>query len=216
MKYAIYAGGNKINRAENGDSFFDAANTASDVRMASHVKTRHKVVGFHLDLNGELMGKWFKSKGITKLTAATADELATHLLPAGARIRSLSVQVRRPVTGVTANMVISGVVGNTPPALVGGVTVDAATDATAATTGNAGTETDLAPVFAVDLSKEGWHYFEPNVTLQDEGDIAFRPLQDLAAGCFSIFVELVDLASEHGCECASPPCNVTYGPVKEC
>ena len=101
------------------------------------------------------MRNWMRNLGITKLAFATLDELSTHLLPAGGLIEEIVVQVRRPVVG-TAKLVLSGAAGVAPLPLVGTQTVDAATDATALTTGTSGTETDLTPTYTVDLSKEGW------------------------------------------------------------
>ena len=213
MKYPIYAGGDRRNQP--WESGLNSGNTAPNVRLAAHLKVRTHTIEFHLDFAGEEMRNWMRNLGITKLAFATLDELSTHLLPAGGLIEEIVVQVRRPVVG-TAKLVLSGAAGVAPLPLAGTQTVDAATDATALTTGTSGTETDLAPAYTVDLSKEGWYRFSPNVMLQDEGDLAFRPDQDIAAGCFSIFVTVTDYASEHKCECTLPPCNTVYGPVVNC
>lgn len=212
-KHVLYAGGNKRNQP--WEPNIVSGNTHPTVRYAAHLKTRHKVVEYALDMSSEDIQNYFRHQSLTKFTAG--DEIATHLLGAGTFIKSVVLQVKAGVAPATADLVLSGLVGAAPLPLVGLVSPDEATDASAESTGNAGTETDVAPVYAVPaLNLHGWFHFPVDMMLQDEGDLSIKFGTDIAAGCFSIFVELIDFASEHECECPAIPCDTQFGPPLKC
>jgi hypothetical protein len=204
MKHTIYAGGNKRNLPWENDR--NSGNTAPTVRYAAHLKNRHKVIELHLDFCNEVWANWVRSISPTTMMLPALDEIATHLLAAGSKVVGVAVQVKVAAVGTGAIALVGTSALAPAAAATPDSSVDADTDATAGTTGTAGTVTPVSS-FAFDMATEGWYYFNVDKFLQDEGEITVKFDQDMGAGCVSFFVEVVDFASEHKCECCLPPCN---------
>lgn len=128
MRYNIYEGGNL--RLTPWDPFIEAGLRPGDthVEYAAHLKTKHKVVPFFMDNDGEPFQRFLragKQSDLIKEDIVAGDSLGIILLAEGTYIEHVVFHNKKAIKGGKLKFTIEGVAADTPE----GTLVAAAQDA---------------------------------------------------------------------------------------
>lgn len=194
MLYKVYEGGNL--RLMPWDALYKADNVSPEhhVEYAAHLKTKHKVVPLFFDAADEAWQRYFRVEVPNGFQVD--DELGVTLLAEGTYLEHLVFHNKSAVPGATAQIVIYGVVADTPVGTLVSIRDDAQAARTAANTArtaantalttavtNAGTDPTGAQVAAIAAAQSDLDAADAALAAaQADLDAAQKAVDDAASG----------------------------------